>query len=126
MEKNPDYQLSTSVNEGILEIVITGEVTKSNVSKIHDEMISIIKAKNISNMLIDIRTLKGRLGIADTYFSIRSYPSDILKVNTAIVDIEENAAYEAFHEITATNAGRSLKCFTDIGAARAWLRTFEK
>jgi len=47
-------------------------------------------------------------------------------VNTAVVDIPEHADYESFHEITATNVGLSLKCFTDIDEARVWLKSKEK
>jgi hypothetical protein len=44
-------------------------------------------------------------------------------MNIALVDIPENAAIESFHETTAINGGLSLKWFTDIDAARAWLKS---
>jgi hypothetical protein len=40
-----------------------------------------------------------------------------------VVDIPENSDYQSFHENTAVNAGMKLKFFTDIDAARAWLKS---
>jgi hypothetical protein len=43
-------------------------------------------------------------------------------VNSAIVDLPENADYQSFQEKTSINAGLSYKWFTDIDAARTWLK----
>lgn len=37
MDKKADYQLSYSLNEGILEIVITGELTKEAIHILHSD-----------------------------------------------------------------------------------------
>ena len=126
MENGTDYQLSTSVNEGILEIVITGEVTEDAVKKLQNEVFVIVKSINSRFLIVDVRALKGRFGFTEAYYPVRSYSPDTARVNTAIVDIEENAAYESFHENTAKNVGRSLKWFTDIDAARAWLKSMQR
>jgi hypothetical protein len=34
MERKVDYQIASSVNEGILEIILTGEVTERGVEEI--------------------------------------------------------------------------------------------
>jgi hypothetical protein len=44
-------------------------------------------------------------------------------VNAAVVDRQENADKGEFLETTAQNAGHSLKFFTDIDAARSWLKS---
>jgi hypothetical protein len=45
MGKKINYQLSTSINEGIFELVITGEVTKDTLDQLHAEVITILKGK---------------------------------------------------------------------------------
>ena len=126
MENGTDYQLSTSANEGIIEIVITGEVTEDAVKKLQNEVFAIVKSINARFLIIDVRALKGRFGVTEAYYRVRSYSPDTSRVNTAIVDIEENAAYESFHETTAKNVGRQLQWFTDIDAARAWLKSMQR
>lgn len=48
MEEKRNYRLSTSVSEGIVEIVITGEVTKNTIDRLHAEVIKIIREKSQS------------------------------------------------------------------------------
>lgn len=123
MEKKAEYQISSSVNEGILEIIETGEVTESEVEKLTNEVIAIIKANVVMNVLVDVRAIKGRFGYVEAYIRVRNYPLDISRANIAIVNLPENTDYEKYQEATALNAGLSWKCFTDIDAARAWLKS---
>ena len=123
MENEKGYQVSMSVREGITEILMTGEVTYHDVENITNEVRNDAWKLNTRYALIDLCGLKGRFGLAATYFRVRSYPPDRPKIHTAIVDLPENADYESFHENTAFNAGLSLKWFTDIDAARAWLKS---
>ena len=123
MEKKAEYQISSSVNEGILEIVFTGKVINDDYETIKNKTMAIQKSMNIDNELLDIRTLKGRLGLSQTFLIIRKLHSDTPRINTAFVDIAENASYNSIHETPSINAGLSFKCFTDINAARAWLKS---
>lgn len=123
INKQAKYQISSSVNEGILEIVFTGEVTNDDYETIKDETISIQKSMNINNELLDVRTLSGRLGLKQTFSIVRNLHSDTSSINTAFVDITENASYNSIHETPAIKAGLSFKCFTDIKAARDWLKS---
>ncbi len=123
MEKNSDYQISSSVNDGILEIIMTGKSTNAEHDKILKEVIALIDASSAKNMLVDIRNLMGRLSITETYERVRNYPSHIYSTHIALVDIPENSDYQSFHETTAINAGMKLKIFTDIDAAKAWLKS---
>lgn len=125
MEEKTNYQLSTSVSEEIIEIVITGEVTKNTFNRLHAEVITIVKEKNAKAFLLDIRLLKRPPDeISAAYFRVRNRPLDVKRLPSAIVvDPSENAAYQSFYETTAANVGHSIKFFTDIEAARAWLKS---
>jgi hypothetical protein len=123
MEEKPGYHLSTFVNEGITEIVISGEVAENAVEKLQNEVFAIMKSTAARNVVVDVRAIKGRFGFFEAYFRVRNYPPDRPIVNTAVVDLPENQEFESFHETTARNAGLSLKCFTDIQAALDWLRS---
>jgi hypothetical protein len=123
MEEKPGYHLSTFVNEGVTEIVISGEVAENAVEKLQNEVFAIMKSTAARNVVVDVRAIKGRFGFFEAYFRVRNYPPDRPIVNTAVVDLPENQEFESFHETTARNAGLSLKCFTDIQAALDWLRS---
>ena len=113
MEKKEKYQISSSVDDEIIEIILTGEFIESDVEELQNKVADIIEAKGLTNVLVDIRTFNGRASII----------SPRLKVNVAVVDRPENAAVISYLETTASNAGRSLKCFTDIDKARTWLKS---
>jgi hypothetical protein len=123
MEKIAEYQISSSVNEDILEITLTGKITKDAIPKLEFEVNDIIKLNNLKNLLVDFRAIKGRFGYIEAYERVRNYPPDRYKVKNAIVDIPEHADLESFQETTANNAGLSWKSFTDIDKARAWLKS---
>ena len=122
MKKKSEYKISSAGNDKILEINITGEVTKSSMDQLAVETAVIIIESGLKNVLVDVRALKGRLGIMDTYSFVRS-PAEKPKVKGALVDLPQHEEYLKFLETTARNAGLSLKCFIDIDAARAWLKS---
>lgn len=122
MEKNAEYQISTSVKDEMLEIILTGEESQSTFAKMKNEIDSIIIKSTVKNVLIDCRSLKGRLGITKTYERVRSYSPEIYKVHIALVDLPDHADYQNFHETTALNAGMRFKWFTDVDDARTWLK----
>jgi hypothetical protein len=123
MKKQAEYQMTSSVNDGILEIIITGKVTSDDTEKIMKKIIAVRKSINAKSELIDVRTLKGRLGISETYDFIRKIPSSSLAMNIAFVDTVEYAEYNLFYQATVLNLGLSWKWFTDINAARGWLKS---
>jgi len=123
MEKKEKYQISSSVDDEIIEIILTGEFIESAVEELQNKVADIIEAKGSTNVLVDIRTFNGRASIIETYISVRRPLPTILEVNVAVVDRPENAAVISYLETTASNAGRSLKCFTDIDKARTWLKS---
>lgn len=121
MENKPKYTIVSSEKDGILEIVLTGEVDKEGVGALQNEVITLVMSRDTKALLVDVSGLKGRFGYMEAYDRVRNYPADIPRLHTAIVDIAENADYENFHETTAYNVGLSYKWFTDVQEARAWL-----
>lgn len=125
IEKKEEYQISSSVNEGILEIILTGEVIESDAEKISNEVIAIIEENNIENVLADVRDIKGRF-FTEAFSFVRHYPPDICRIKVAVVDIPQNANFQSFHEITAKKSGVSFKYFTNKNAARDWLKSNQR
>ena len=121
MEKKAEYQISSSIHQDILEIVLTGEETAGGSEQMKSDIDGIILKENIKNVIVDVRALKGRLSVIDTYQRVRTYDPDIRKFHLALVDLPENEEYQRFHETTAINAGLRFKFFTDIEKAKAWL-----
>jgi hypothetical protein len=123
MGNEPTYKISKSVKDGILEIILTGELTESDALKMTNEVSDIVKANSVNKVIVDVRDLNGRLNTEATYLRVKSYPPHMYRVRFAMVDIEEQNAYEHFYENTAINAGMTVKCFTDINVAREWLNS---
>lgn len=123
MEENADYQLSASVNDGIVEITIIGELTNKTLDKLRTEVITILREKNAKAVLCDVRALKGPNEITTAYFRARSIPQDVKLLPCAIVELKANPDYKTFYETTSANAGQTMKYFTDIEAARVWLKS---
>jgi hypothetical protein len=116
------HKISWSVESGILELIITGEVTAANADLIQNEVFAIARLAQARFALIDVRHLNGRLGYTDAYHRVRSFPVDRPRAVTALVESTENAEFMRFYETTARNAGQNITCFADIEQARAWLK----
>jgi hypothetical protein len=122
MKSKSQYQIASSVTDDILEIILTGEESVHTMENMKNDIDNIIIKNNVKNVLIDCRALEGRLGIAETYERVRSYPPDVYRIKMAIVDIPEYAGYQKFHEDTSINAGLTMKWFTSVDAAMIWLK----
>ena len=118
MENRAEYQISSSVNEGILEISITGNAIGSVFENMSNEVDVIIKANNSKKLIIDACALKGRLDISEIYRYVRNHHSITYEIEVAIVDLPENADYAT----AVKNAGLLFRWFTDIDAARNWIK----
>jgi len=122
MRENPDYQFSTSFNEGILEIVFTGELTRQTLDLPRAEIMTLIQENNAHAVLFDCCRGTGPHEIFDAYYRVRSLPAHIKMLPVAIVDKSVDFHYQSFFEATAANAGMTVKWFTDAKNARAWLK----
>ena len=121
--KETEYQLSSSVNDGIIEVIETGEITESSFKKLIDKVTALIKAHGVKKLLVDIRALKGRFGITETYERVRNYPPEFYGIHISIVDISDHVDFQRFHETTSLNPGLKFKWANDIDAARTWLKS---
>lgn len=117
------YQVSVSENEGIVEIVIEGEVTGATINNLHLDVMKVIKGRKAIGLLCDIRKLKGyNEDYASAYFRVRTLPSDVKLLPAAIIIEPLDDAFASFYETTSSNAGHTTKMFSDIAAAKDWLK----
>jgi hypothetical protein len=123
MEEKTNYHLSTSVSDNIVEIVITGELSRNALDKVRADVKSILWDTKAKAILVDSRDVKGPHEIVEAYFRARSVPPEMKIVPTAIVEPSEDKDFHSFYEVTASNTGLTLKFFTDVEAARAWLKS---
>jgi hypothetical protein len=124
MDTKKKYHLSMSVRDGIVEIVATGEITKNDLDALRAEVLKSVRENNAKAILWDSRAAKGPKDITGAYYRARSVPSDARILPCAIVELRENKDFQSFYETTAYNAGQSMKYFSDIESARAWLKSF--
>jgi hypothetical protein len=123
MEEDVSYQLSTSVNDDIVEIVVTGKLTKDSIEGLRTEGIKIFRETKAKAILWDIRAMRKPLGITEGYFRARNIPPDVRAVPADIVEQSGDKDFQTFYETTASNAGLTVNFFTDIEAARVWLKS---
>ena len=124
MEEKPDYQFSITVSGEILEIIITGNVTRAAIDQLNSDLFIALNEEKFEALLFDVGAAKSQGdSLAAVYFRVRNLPENILKVPSAIVYSKEDKSYISFYETTATNVGVSVKWFTDIEAARTWLKS---
>jgi hypothetical protein len=120
MEEKIHYQISSSMNNEILEIVVTGGVTETNLESALNEGNAIIKSSNAKKALVDFRAFNTGLDPSEFYRYARNYYFAIFEIQYAVVDLPENLKYRD----AAIRAGlKSLEWFTDIDAAREWLKS---
>lgn len=122
MKNESTYTISVYLNGDILEIILTGDLTRDLHDTIVRDVLSAIRDHSAKKVLIDISALKGRLGMADSYEHVRNFPSHIYNMRFAMVNVHGQNEIEKFQETTALNAGIKVKWFADVGAARTWLR----
>jgi len=117
MGETQEFQVSISQNDGILEIIAVGKLTGHNVSKFQKE-INAIRAAQGDRILLDVRLLTERN--ADTFYNVRRPETATGK--TAVVDLSENKYVEPLLERISRSIPMQLKWFSDIDAAKAWLK----
>lgn len=122
MEKK-EYYIASSINDGFLEIAITGTATGGAYPKMVSDLDEILKANSAKKALFDVRGLTGRIENTEIYRFVRNHPSVIYDIQSAIVDFPE----DNHQETAAKNAGLALwKWFTDLDSARAWLKASKR
>lgn len=120
MEKKSEYQISTSVNEGILEVIITGMITGNNVSKMQQE-VDALRAGKGDTILLDVRAVSEGKMYSDTLYYLRQPANATGK--TAILDSPGNECLQPFFERLSRGSFFKVKWFSDIDAAKRWLKS---
>ena len=119
-----DFEI-TNLQEGdILVVTFTGRSTPENGKAMTKRYFDVVLGSGSKKVLVDIRSLNGRLSEGKTYFLVRDLPVKPVPtdIRTAILEAEEWRDYAGFLETTAGNAGVPFKCFFDRAQAVAWLR----
>ncbi len=119
--EGPGYTITVEAVHDILELAISGQATRENAQEIAQAFAD-VASRYDKPVLVDVRDVEGRLGVTDTYYHVRNHPHRRYKWKTAVIELPENASYYTFHEVTAMNAGLSLRYFHTHEEARAWLR----
>jgi hypothetical protein len=111
------YQIKTSGNDGILEVAVTGQAGGSDFEILLHEVSALLKDKNAKKVIFDVCGLEQRIESGEIYRFVRNHPSDIYEIQSAFVDLPENAHYAAAFK----NAGLAWEWFTDMNEARDFL-----
>jgi len=119
MEKKAEYQISSFINEGIPEIIITGNAIGDDFAKMLNEVDTILKANKAKKTIFDIRSLGERLERTEIYRFVRNQHFFIYEIESAVVDLPENAHFGT----AVKDAGLPWEWFTNIDEARKWIRS---
>lgn len=124
MENKPTYDIATSLNDGILEVVLKREVTREDIPNLQKEAIGIIKSIKPRKLLADVRAFNIPHINTEAYLRIRTYPLFFRSIYTVVVDKPENARFQSFQELASKVCGMRRKWFADIDKAREWLKKY--
>ena len=116
-----EYELISSIDQGILEVTLTGRGGKEKAVEILLKIADLVKTFQPKSVLIDALLIQDRLDLMDSYHIIHSLPPGTPHLKSAIVDRKENKDISDFCETVSENAGYITRFFTDKEAAWAWL-----
>jgi hypothetical protein len=117
MEYYTTYQISTSVNDGILEVVLKGTAKGNEFERMMNELDSLLAENFAKEVIIDIRTFEEHIESTTIYHYARKQKFFITGVKTAVVDRQEKTSFA----IALKNAGVPVERFIDIELARKWI-----
>jgi hypothetical protein len=122
-----EFDIQSSLRGNVLVVVFTGESTQANAAAMTRRYFDLVLASGRDRILVDLRALRGRLSKGAIYFLVRDLPVKPVppSIRTAVLDAAENHEFATFLETTAANAGVNIACFTDAGAAHAWIGAAE-
>ena len=117
MEDVAAYQISFFMNDGILEVVITGTAIGHAFKKMMYELDDILKANYAKEVILDIRTLREDINFGTIYNYFREHDFFMKGVKTAVVDFQEKTSFA----IALKNAGVFVERLPDIDSAKKWI-----
>ncbi|HKO89472.1 MAG TPA: hypothetical protein VJU83_13265 [Burkholderiales bacterium] len=115
------HQLSSTLEGGLLRVVIGGELDSKTVPAIIAQVWQWVQQPGVKALLVDTRNLQGRSSLSETYFNIRNYPTAGIRLRCAVLELPEYMDRANFHDTAAGNLGFSIKHFTDEALAVDWL-----
>jgi hypothetical protein len=119
MENAKSYQISTSVNDGILEINVTGDVTGRNIADIQ-KAVDELRIEKGDIVLLDVRAVSKGKSYTDTLYYLKRPENATGK--TAILDLPENEFVKPYFERLSYGTSLKVKWFCDIDEAKDWLK----
>lgn len=121
MTSTKPYEISSYMHEDAIEIDIAGTATEDCVEDLKSEINTLITLTNPRKLLADFRALKIPRVLSESFANVRNYPP-LFHIKTAVVVTPESAESQMFYETEANHAGLKMRWFTDIEAARNWLK----
>jgi hypothetical protein len=120
-----DFDITSSLDGDVLIVTFTGQSTEKNAHAMTKRYFEIVLGSRMKKVLADIRLLKGRLSVVETYDLVRDLPVKPAPtdIKTAILETKKEREYASFLETTSANAGVRFRCFFDRDEALSWLRT---
>ncbi len=120
------YTLATEVKGKVLCVRASGVRTLATAKAMTMEIFDAALANRLSRVLIDVKRLKGRLGILNSYLLVTE-TFEMLRQKglrkAAILDKPVFPVREWFIETVANNRGFNFKIFTKQTEALAWLES---
>jgi hypothetical protein len=122
-EESMSYKLTLDQRPTYLHAVVSGENTKSNVTRYLEELRAECSARNCFRVLIEERLEGPRLEATDVFEIAADGSSRISGMFRAIAYVDVNASGEMmkFAETVAVNRGIPIRLFSSVADAEKWL-----
>ena len=115
------YRIEHSSVEGVLQVDVSGTLAPSELVKLRGEIGRIARDAGAQRLLVDVRRLRHEVGPVETLRLVETYGEEKPAWKTAVLETEEQAAANQFHETAAVNRGFRVLHFTGRAKALAWL-----
>ena len=124
-EKMP-YGLRIDVEGSFLRVTATGTRSFQTVLAISQDILATCAEKDLKKVLIDVRSLEGRLGTIDAHVIVDKHFPKIRECGVinrcAVVDLKEFEHSYRFFETVAVNRGYRFRIFSGTDQAVPWLK----
>jgi hypothetical protein len=124
-EKMP-YGLRIDVEGSFLRVTAKGTRSFQTVLAMSQDILATCAEKDLKKVLIDVRSLEGRLGTIDAHVIVDKYFPKIRECGVinrcAVVDLKEFEHSYRFFETLAVNRGYLFRIFSGTDEAVPWLK----
>jgi hypothetical protein len=121
------YELEIKREETYLYARASGTRTRSAIAAIATEIVENCKQNQVDEVLVDIRELKGPMGIFDSLLIVtKEFPKlkamNVVK-KVAIINAKDRKERSRFFEQMAVKHGYNIRFFEDLTPAIEWLKS---